>query len=85
MVETTSIHPVAFVAIVGPLVAFSICRYAIAGPHPAQARCPGINSSGFSAMSLVVNFHSDILLHSLLSYSYELDWIFDSFCAEYFF
>jgi hypothetical protein len=53
-------HPVAFVTIVGPRAAFIICLKAIAGPHPAHARCPDVKSSGFSTISFAVNFQGDV-------------------------
>ncbi len=37
MVETTSMHPVANVAIVGPLKAFMISLRTVAGAQPAHA------------------------------------------------
>ncbi len=58
-------HPVAFVTIVGPRVAFIICRRAMAGPHPAHARCPDVKSSGFSTISFAVNFQGIVVISLL--------------------
>jgi hypothetical protein len=63
MVETTSMQPVAFVTIVGPLVAFIMSLSTVAGAQPAHALCPDRNSSGFSAISFAVNFPSEIAIH----------------------
>src|SRR3990170_1096095 len=84
MVETTSMQPVAFVAIVGPRRAFSICLYVMVAPHPAHARCPGIKTSGFSAKSLIVNFHSGSISFATFSLPQpdELDCFSNMSCFE---
>ena len=51
MVVETSKHPVAFVTIVGPLVAFITCLATMVSSQPAHRRPPQISASGFLAIS----------------------------------